>query len=209
MIALYGFERFGTGMTVGQLGEMWKEYRAGSWGSSEQARLALERGIAAPLTGHPRHNRWFHTIGPEFSADLYGMIAPGMVNLAGALARRYSHVGGYAEGSDGAVRGACVGGRSSRPDGEDRAPAASLIDRARVPAGADQALAAAAGMRLAQAHCRGPLAPQAQMDNAVPAARWWRSASLRRGGPLKTLSTSSRRRATIPTRTATRPTPER
>src|SRR5690242_1682016 len=51
----------------------------------------------------PGYNRWFHTIGPEFSSDIYGMISPGMVNLAGAVARKYSHVNGYAEGSDGAV----------------------------------------------------------------------------------------------------------
>jgi hypothetical protein len=103
MVALYGFERFGVNMTVEQLGEMWKEYRAGTWGSSEQARLALENGIKAPDTGSPRYNRWFHTIGPQFSSDIYGMISPGMVNLAGSVARKYSHVNGYAEGSDGAV----------------------------------------------------------------------------------------------------------
>lgn len=109
MVALYGFERHGLAMTVEQLGEMWKEHQAGSWGSSEQTRLALEKGIRAPMTGHPRYNRWFHTIGPQFSADLYGMISPGMLNLAGSIARTYSHVNGYAEGSDGAVFvAACV-----------------------------------------------------------------------------------------------------
>ena len=103
MVALYGFERFGPHMTIQQLGDMWKEYRAGTWGSSEQARLALERGIQPPETGSPRYNRLFHTIGPEFSSDIYGMISPGMINLAGAVARNYSHINGYAEGSDGAV----------------------------------------------------------------------------------------------------------
>jgi ADP-ribosylglycohydrolase len=103
MVALYGFERFGPAMTLEQLGDMWKEYRAGTWGSSEQARLALERGIQPPATGSPRYNRWFHTIGPAFSSDIYGMISPGMLNLAGAVARKYSHINGYAEGSDGAV----------------------------------------------------------------------------------------------------------
>jgi ADP-ribosylglycohydrolase len=103
MVALYGFEKYGIGMTVEQLGEMWKEYRAGTWGSSEQARLALERGIKAPDSGSPRYNRWFHTIGPQFSSDIYGMISPGMINVAGRVARNYSHVNGYAEGSDGAV----------------------------------------------------------------------------------------------------------
>jgi hypothetical protein len=103
MVALYGFERLGVNMSVEQLGDMWKEYRAGTWGSSEQARLLLERGIKSPDTGSPRYNRWFHTIGPQFSSDIYGMISPGMVNLAGSTARTYSHVNGYAEGSDGAV----------------------------------------------------------------------------------------------------------
>jgi hypothetical protein len=103
MVALYGFERHGIEMTVEQLGEMWKEYQAGTWGSSEQARLLLEKGIRAPHTGEPRYNRWFHTIGPQFSSDLYGMITAGMINLAGSTARKYSHVNGYAEGSDGAV----------------------------------------------------------------------------------------------------------
>ncbi len=103
MVALYGFERHGIGMTVEQLGEMWKEYQAGSWGSSEQARLLLDKGIKAPQTGEPRYNKWFHTIGPQFSSDMYGMITAGMVNLAGEVARKYSHVNGYAEGSDGAV----------------------------------------------------------------------------------------------------------
>jgi ADP-ribosylglycohydrolase len=103
MVALYGFERHGIAMTIEQLGEMWVEYQAGTWGSSEQARLLLEKGIKAPHSGEPRYNRWFHTVGAQFSSDMYGMITAGMINLAGATARQYSHVNGYAEGSDGAV----------------------------------------------------------------------------------------------------------
>src|SRR5437660_1675024 len=56
MVALYGFERFGTDMSVRQLGEVWKENQAGSWGSSLEARLQMEKGIQAPETGHPRYN---------------------------------------------------------------------------------------------------------------------------------------------------------
>jgi hypothetical protein len=43
------------------------------------------------------------TIGPQFSSDTYGLLAPGNVNLAGKLARKYGHINGYAEGVDGAV----------------------------------------------------------------------------------------------------------
>ena len=103
MVAVRAFERFGIKMTVAQLGEQWKLNSAGSWGSSEQARLLLARGLSAPDTGHPRYNRLWFSIGPQFSADVYGMITPGMPNAAARIAREYGHVNGYAEGADGAV----------------------------------------------------------------------------------------------------------
>ena len=103
MVAVRAFERFGIAMTAAQLGEQWKLNNAGSWGSSEQARLLLARGLSAPDTGHPRYNRLWFTIGPQFSADVYGMITPGMPNTAARIAREYGHVNGYAEGADGAV----------------------------------------------------------------------------------------------------------
>ncbi len=103
MCAVRGFERFGVGMTVEQLGQQWLDNHCGSWGSSEQARLNLQKGIKPPNSGHPRHNKLWFTIGPQFSADLYGAIAPAMPNLAGQLARTYGHINGYAEGVDGAV----------------------------------------------------------------------------------------------------------
>ena len=70
MVAVRAFERFGIKMTVAQLGEQWKLNNAGSWGSSEQARLLLARGLSAPDTGHPRYNRLWFSIGPQFSADV-------------------------------------------------------------------------------------------------------------------------------------------
>src|SRR5262245_2861863 len=103
MVAVRAFEKYGIGMTVEQLGEQWKENSCGSWGSSEQARLNFGKGIKAPHTGHPRYNKLWFTIGPQFSADVYGALAPGMPNLAGRIAREFGHLNGYAEGTDGAV----------------------------------------------------------------------------------------------------------
>ena len=103
MVAVRAFERFGIKMTAAQLGEQWKLNSAGAWGSSEQARLLLAKGLSAPDTGHPRYNRLWFSIGPQFSADVYGMITPGMPNTAARIAREYGHVNGYAEGADGAV----------------------------------------------------------------------------------------------------------
>ena len=103
MCAVRGFEKYGIGMTAGQLGEQWKANACGSWGSSEQARLLLARGVKAPDSGHPRYNRLWFTIGPQFSGDVYGALAPGLPNVAGRMAREYGHVNGYAEGTDGTV----------------------------------------------------------------------------------------------------------
>ena len=103
MVAIRAFEKFGIGLTVEQLGQQWLENNAGSWGSSEQALLLLRRGIKPPDTGHPRYNKLWWTIGPQFSSDVYGVLNPGMPNAAGAMARRLGHINGYAEGTDGAV----------------------------------------------------------------------------------------------------------
>lgn len=103
MVAVRAFEKFGIDMGVARLGQQWLENSAGSWGSSEQARLLMARGIAAPDCGHPRFNKLWHSIGPQFSAELYGALAPGLPNEAGRLAREYTHINGYAEGVDGAV----------------------------------------------------------------------------------------------------------
>ena len=103
MVAIRAFEKYGINLTVEQLGDQWLENSAGSWGSSAEALGLLRQGIKAPDTGNPRYNKLWWTIGPEFSSDVYGTLAPGMPNVAAEMARRLTHVNGYAEGTDGAV----------------------------------------------------------------------------------------------------------
>ncbi len=103
MCAVRAFENHGIGMSVKQLGEQWLENSCGSYGSSKITLENLKRGISAPDCGHPKHNRLWWTIGPVFTADLYGAIAPGMPNEAGRLAREHCSINGYGEALDGAV----------------------------------------------------------------------------------------------------------
>ena len=103
MVAIRAFEKYGINLTVEQLGDQWLENSAGSWGSSAEALGLLRQGVKAPDTGNPRYNKLWWTIGPEFSSDVYGTLAPGMPNVAAEMARRLTHVNGYAEGTDGAV----------------------------------------------------------------------------------------------------------
>jgi hypothetical protein len=103
MVAIRAFEKYGIHLTVQQLGKQWLENNAGSWGSSEQTLLLLKQGIEPPDTGSPRYNMLWWTIGPQFSSDVYGALAPGMPNVAAEMARQLTHINGYAEGTDGAV----------------------------------------------------------------------------------------------------------
>jgi hypothetical protein len=103
IVAIRAFEKYGIHLTVQQLGEQWLENNAGSWGSSEQTLLLLKQGVKPPDTGSPRYNKLWWTIGPQFSSDVYGALAPGMPNVAAEMARRLTHINGYAEGTDGAV----------------------------------------------------------------------------------------------------------
>jgi len=102
-VALRAFERYGPRLTIEELGRQWLDNNAGTWGSSKHTRLNLERGIAAAEAGSPRYNPMWFSIGPQFSADIYGMLAPGRPNLAGHLARRLGAINGHAEGLDGGV----------------------------------------------------------------------------------------------------------
>ena len=83
MVAIRAFEKYGIHLTVEQLGTQWLENNAGSWGSSEQALLMLKRGLKAPDTGSPRYNKLWWTIGPQFSSDVYGTLAPGYAQCRG------------------------------------------------------------------------------------------------------------------------------
>ena len=103
MVAIRALEKYGIDLTVQQLGQQWLENNAGSWGSSEQALLLLQRGVKPPDTGHPRYNKLWWTIGAQFSSDVYGILNPGMPNATAEMARRLGHINGYAEGADGAV----------------------------------------------------------------------------------------------------------
>lgn len=101
--AVRAFEKLGVELTAHELGLQWLENSCGSYGSSKVALANLRKGIAASESGHPRYNRLWWTIGPVFSADLYGALAPGMPNEAGRMARQYCALNGYGESLDGAV----------------------------------------------------------------------------------------------------------
>ncbi len=103
MAALRAFQKHGIDLSVQELGRQWVENRVGTWGSSEMARLNLEKGVEAPASGHPQHNRLWFTMGNQCRGDLFGLLAPGMPATAARLSGELGHVNSYAEGTDGGI----------------------------------------------------------------------------------------------------------
>lgn len=108
MVAVRAFEAHGPGLHVNQLGELWQKHNCGTWGSSKYALEAMKRGVKPQDAGLPKYNRLWFTIGPMFSCEIYGLLAPGDVNLAGTMARELGRINGHAEGLDAGVFSAAV-----------------------------------------------------------------------------------------------------
>ncbi len=89
VVALRAFEKYGIGLTAQQLGRQWLENKAGFWSCSKQALQLLQRGIQAPDTGHPRYNRSWFTVGAQISAEVFGLVTPGMPNAAARWVARW------------------------------------------------------------------------------------------------------------------------
>ncbi|MEO8171477.1 MAG: ADP-ribosylglycohydrolase family protein [Sediminibacterium sp.] len=103
MITLRAFQNYGPSVGIEQLGDQWLENRVGSWGAGEWARINLERGVKAPLSGHPQYNRMWFTMGNQARGELYGLLSPGMPNNAARISHELGHVSSYAEGTQGGI----------------------------------------------------------------------------------------------------------
>lgn len=103
MVALAGFEKYGSDMTVDELGQQWLDYNMGTWGSAFYTRQALLKGLKGSQAGHPKNNRMWFTVGNQNRSDLYAMVTPAMPNLTAKISRELGHVNSYAEGTDGGI----------------------------------------------------------------------------------------------------------
>jgi len=103
VVALRAFERHGLWLTPRQLGETWLTEDAGFEGASLAGRQAMRAGHWPPECGRPPHNPLYNASDAQSTSTLYGLIAPGEINLAASTARLLNHINGYAEGSDGGV----------------------------------------------------------------------------------------------------------
>lgn len=100
-------DTLGVDASSAQYGEAFKNSQYHLWHANAAARRALNRGIKAPLSGHPRYNIHANDIDFQIEADFIGLMCPGLPREVVRLANRVGRVMNY---GDGVYGGMFVGG---------------------------------------------------------------------------------------------------
>ncbi len=84
--------------TSKDFGEAFRQSKYNLWHANAAARRNLNRGIAAPLSGHPRYNLHADDIDFQIEADFIGIMCPGLTQAANRFADRVGRVMNYGDG---------------------------------------------------------------------------------------------------------------
>jgi len=84
--------------TTEQYGDMFRDSEYQLWHANAGARRNLNRGIKAPLSGHPKYNIHANDIDFQIEADFIGLMTPGLPQEANRYADRVGRVMNYGDG---------------------------------------------------------------------------------------------------------------
>ena len=77
---------------------MFKDSKYELWHANAGARRLLNRGIKAPLSGHPKYNVHANDIDFQIESDFIGLMTPGLPREANKYADRVGRVMNYGDG---------------------------------------------------------------------------------------------------------------
>ena len=100
-------DTIGLNASSAQYGEAFKNSQYHLWHANAAARRALNRGINAPMSGHPKYNIHANDIDFQIEADFIGLMCPGLPRAVVFFADRVGRVMNY---GDGLYGGMFVGG---------------------------------------------------------------------------------------------------
>ena len=75
----------GLDATTEQYGEAFRTSKYQLWHANAAARRLLDRGIKAPLSGHPKYNVHANDIDFQIESDFIGLMTPGLPQAATPL----------------------------------------------------------------------------------------------------------------------------
>jgi hypothetical protein len=88
----------GLNATTQQYGEAFKDSKYRLWHANAAARRNLNRGIPAPMSGHPRYNLHADDIDFQIEADFIGVMCPGLPLVSNMYCDRVGRVMNYGDG---------------------------------------------------------------------------------------------------------------
>ncbi len=88
----------GLDATCEQFGDAFKVSQYGLWHANAAARRNLNRGIKAPMSGHPEYNAHADDIDFQIEADFIGFMCPGLPQVANDYCERVGRVMNYGDG---------------------------------------------------------------------------------------------------------------
>jgi hypothetical protein len=91
-------DRVGLEATTGQYGEMFRDSQYGLWHANAAARRLLNRGVKAPLSGHPKYNVHANDIDFQIESDFIGLMCPGLPQEANKYCDRVGRVMSHGDG---------------------------------------------------------------------------------------------------------------
>ena len=91
-------DRIGLDATTEQYGEMFRDSQYHLWHANAGARRNLNRGIKAPMSGHPDFNVHANDIDFQIESDFIGLMTPGLPQASNHYADRVGRVMNYGDG---------------------------------------------------------------------------------------------------------------
>ncbi|WP_428303928.1 ADP-ribosylglycohydrolase family protein [Lacipirellula sp.] len=88
----------GLDATTADYGDAFKETKYKLWHANAAARRNLNRGITAPMSGHPTYNLHADDIDFQIEADFIGIMCPGLPQASNAFCDRVGRVMNYGDG---------------------------------------------------------------------------------------------------------------
>jgi len=88
----------GLDATTADYGEAFKNSQYELWHANAAARRNLNRGLAAPMSGHPRYNMHADDIDFQIEADFIGIMCPGLPQVSNQYCERVGRVMNYGDG---------------------------------------------------------------------------------------------------------------
>jgi hypothetical protein len=88
----------GLNATTAEYGEAFKDSKYNLWHANAAARRNLNRGVPAPMSGHPKYNLHTDDIDFQIEADFIGVMCPGLPQASNMYCDRVGRVMNYGDG---------------------------------------------------------------------------------------------------------------